>query len=97
MLSIIKSCFDISKSSPLAVSGPVRCFAFTTHCFSRPDFRSSHSFSDCLRRSLNILFHDGVNIRFLRQPIRRVFCPDAGLFSKGRKTEKETCNFEQMH
>ena len=89
MLSIIKSCFDISKSSPLAVSRPVRCSsAFTTHCFSRPDFRSSHSFSDCLRRSLSILFHDGVDIRFLRQPIRRVFCPDAGFLFKGGKAEK---------
>ena len=86
MLSIIKSCFDISKSSPIAVSGPVRCSsALTTHCFSRPDFRSSHSFSDFLRRSLNILFHDGVDIRFLRQPIRRVFCPDAGFLFKRRK------------
>jgi len=79
MLSIIESCFDISKSSPLAVSGPVRCSsALTTHCFSRPDFRSSHSLSDCLRRSMSILFHDGVDNRFLSQPIRRLFCPDAG-------------------
>ena len=91
MLSIIKSCFDISKSSPLAVSGPARCSsAFTTHCLSRPDFRSSHSSSDRLRRSLNILFHDGMDIGFLRQPIRRVFCPDTGFLFKGGKTEKET-------
>ena len=89
MLSIIKSCFDISKSSPLAVSRPVRCSsAFTTHRFSRSDFRSSHSFSDCLRRSLNILFHDGADIRFLRQPIRRVFCPDTGFLFNGGKAEK---------
>ena len=79
MLSIIELCFDISKSSPLAVSGPVRCSsALTTHCFSRPDFRSSHSFSDCLRRSMSILLHDGVDNRFLSQPVRRLFCPDAG-------------------
>ena len=86
MLSIIKSCFDISKSSPLVVSGPVRCSsASTTHCYSLPDFRSSHSFSDCLRRSLNILFNDGVDIRFMRQPIRRVFCPDAEFLFTRRK------------
>ena len=89
MLSIIKSCFDISQSSPLVVSRPVRCSsAFTTHCFSRPDFSSSHSFSDCLHRSLNILFHDGLDIRFLRQPIRRVFCPYTGFLFKGGKAEK---------
>ncbi len=86
MLSIIKSCFDISKSSPLAVSGPVRCSsALTTHCFSRPDFRSSHSFSDCLRRSMSILFHDGVDNRFLCQPIRSLFCRDAGFLFIRRK------------
>lgn len=81
MLSIIKSCFDISKSSPLAVSRALRCSsAFTTHCFSRPDFRSSRSFSDCLRRSLNILFHDGGGYKFFAPTHPQGFLPGYGIF-----------------
>ena len=78
MLSIIESCFDISKSSPLRSPGQSAVRPHSPRTVSRPDSGHLTSFSDCLRRSMSILFHDGVDNRFLSQPIRRLFCPDAG-------------------
>ena len=80
-LAIIECFFDTSNSSTLVGSISVRYSSTSTsHHFSRPDFRSTHAFSGCLSRSLNILFHDGVDTGLFLPTNPQGVLPGCGTF-----------------
>ena len=74
MPSIIESCFDIRNPHHLRSPGQSAVRPHSPRTVSH-DLTSGHLtlFLTVCGRSMSILFHDGVDNRFLSQPIRRLF------------------------